>query len=46
MGFFESFNKGCGCAIGLVAGLVIASIILALLFGDLELVFGGFQIGF
>ena len=30
--FFGSFNKGCGCAIGVVAGLVIALIILSLLF--------------
>ena len=32
-GFFESFNKGCGCALGVVAGLVIAAIIFAVLFG-------------
>ena len=32
--FFQSFNKGCGCVLGLVAGLIIASVILTLLFGD------------
>ena len=37
--FFDSFNKGCGCVLGLVAGLIIASIILALVFGD-------FRVGF
>ncbi len=27
-GFFDSFKKGCGCALGVVAGLVIAGAIL------------------
>ena len=36
LGFFESFNKGCGCALGVVAGLVIAAIILTLLFSVCE----------
>ena len=39
-GFFESFNKGCGCVLGVVAGLIIAAIILTLLFGTCEVVSG------
>lgn len=37
-GFFDSFNKGCGCALGVVAGLVIAAVIFTVLFGTCEVV--------
>ncbi len=36
-GFFDSFSKGCGCALGLIVGLVIAGVVLGFLFGDLRI---------
>ncbi len=33
-GFLDSFKKGCGCALGVVAGLVIALVIVGLVFGN------------
>ena len=38
--FFGSFSRGCGCALGIVAGLIIAAVILTLLFGTCEVVSG------
>ena len=35
-GFFDSFNKGCGCALGVVTGLVIALVIVSLFFVDAQ----------
>ena len=35
-GFFDSFKKGCGCALGAVTGLFIALVILALVSGWLD----------
>ena len=35
--FFDSFSKGCGCTLGAVAGIVIALVIIALLFGTCEI---------
>ena len=32
-GFFDSFKKGCGCVLGVMTGLVIATIIIWLVFG-------------
>ena len=37
-GFFDSFNKGCGCALGVVTGLIIALIAMALVFGSCEII--------
>ena len=37
-GFFNSFNKGCGCVLGAMAGLIIALIIIALVFGNYEII--------
>ena len=34
-GFFNSFSKGCGCAIGAVVGIIIITLILTLLFRQL-----------
>ena len=36
-GFFDSFKKGCGCALGVMTGLVIAMIIIWLIFGTCEI---------
>ena len=36
-GFFDSFKKGCGCALGVMTGLVIALIIIWLVFGKWEI---------
>ncbi len=33
-GFFNSFNKGCGCVLGVMAGLIIALIVIWLVFGN------------
>lgn len=38
--FFDYFSKGCGCTLGAVAGIVIALVIIALLFGTCETVVG------
>lgn len=35
-GFFDSFQKGCGCALGVMAGLVIALVIIGFVFGNCE----------
>lgn len=39
--FFGSFTRGCGCVLGIVAGLIIVAVILTLLFGTCK-VTGGF----
>ena len=31
-GFFNSFGKGCGCALGIAVGLVIAAVLIGLFF--------------
>ena len=35
-GFFDSFKKGCGCTLGVMAGLVIALVIIGFVFGNCE----------
>ena len=45
-GFFGSFNKGCGCALGVVTGLVIAGIILGLLFAEAQGCINDWCVGF
>lgn len=32
-GFFDSFKKGCGCALGVVTGLFIALVVIGLVLG-------------
>ena len=36
-GFFDSFKKGCGCALGVMTGLIIAAIAIALVSGTCEI---------
>ena len=36
-GFLDSFKKGCGCALGVMTGLVVALIIIWLVFGNWEI---------
>ncbi len=36
-GFFDSFKKGCGCALGVMTGLIIAAIVIALVSGNCEI---------
>ena len=38
--FFDSFSKGCGCVLGVVAGIVVVLIIVALVFGACEVQIG------
>ena len=35
-GFFEGFKRGCGCTLGVIAGLAIAAIIIGVLFGGVR----------
>lgn len=37
-GFFDSFNKGCGCVLGVMTGLIIALIIIVLVSGSCEII--------
>ncbi len=45
-GFFGSFNKGCGCVLGVVTGLIIAIIMLSLFFIDAQGCINNWCIGF
>lgn len=36
-GFFDSFKRGCGCGLGLITGIVVALIVVAVLTSTCEI---------